>query len=819
MVDLEVVVDILRHDLRDAARALRRSGFFAGITVLVLGLGIGVATAGFAIVNAVLLRPIAAEQDRVVRISKQDVERGGDRDPLAYPEFLSLRERARSFESLAAINYADAWGVPLTVGDRPAAVALVPVSAGFFAVLHAGQPFRGRWLRESDEASGAEPVAVASHRFWRRAAGGDPGLVGRRLRWAGGDETLLVVGVAPPELDYPIGTDLWVPIARFFDGKEGRFDSASRRFSQFELIGRLAPGASPETARTELEVLQHRLSREFPDDYRPMPVVVEPLLDTVVGHGRQMLLFLFSAAGLVFVIAGVNVAALLLMRAAARRTELDVRVALGASLGRLARQTAAEALVLGGLGALAGLLVARVLLGIVQWLEPVDIPRIEQAALDLRVLGFCIGAALFWVVALGTAPVWGYRKLEATPAAGSPALSLRAGRGTRGLRAFTIAQTSAAVVVAIGAGLLVQSLVHLQRIDRGFDSRHLAVVSLMLPARYHDARSRLAFYDELVTKLDAIPGVVSAAPDHMGPGTGSVGLSAPMRFEGQSEEDARTNPWGSWEPVMPSYFRTLGITIVRGRGFTGADGEGGAPVAVVSESVARRYWPGQDPLGKRLQVESSFPWTTVVGVAAKVRYRELTRPWLTVYFPAAQFFFFSPGSLVIRTAPAPEALFPAIRETIHAHEPHAVVEKVATMEGLLRRELSRPRAALAVTGMFALMAILLAAVGVYAVMSYEVHGRRHELAVRSALGASPARIFREVVARSLALGGEGATFGIVVAWLATRTSRSLLFEVPPGDPTSFFVGAGFLLIVVVLASSLPARRAATADPATLLRTE
>jgi putative ABC transport system permease protein len=814
------MLDVLAHDLRYTARSLRRSRQFAGLTVLTLGLGAGAITALFAVVDAVLLAPIAEDQDRVVRIWKQDAERSLDRHPVSYPEFTAWRDQARGFEKLAAINYADGWPRAMTIDGRPSTVTLTPVSAEFFAVLRGGDPLYGRWFQAADERPGADVAAVVSERFWRRTTGGDPGFVGRRLSWDGGDRTLVVVGIAPAEIDYPLGTEMWVPIARFFDGREGNFDVNNRRFSQFEVLGRLAPGGSPEQARAELEVTSRQLTAQFPGDYRPMPIVVQRLLDTMVGNGRHVLLFLFAAAGLVFVIAGVNVASLLLMRASDRRREMAVRVALGASRARLARQTLTEGLLLGGLGALGGLLIAALFLGVVKWLAPGDVPRIGDASIDLRVIGFCVAAALAWVLALGTVPVWAIRRLEPSAGTGSMQLSFRTVSGTRGLRAFTLAEIAAAVVVAIGAGLLVRSFIHLQGIDRGFDSKNLTVVSILLPeSRYPDPRTRLALYDRLLPQLEAIPGVMSATPIHLGPGTGTVGLSAPMMFQGQTPDEAAKNPWASWDAVTPSYFRTLGVPIVRGRDFTNADSREAQPVAIVSEAVARRYWPGQDPLGKRVQVADQFGWATVVGVAADLRYRELTRPWLTVYFPAAQFFFFAPASLVVRTASPPERLVPAIREAIRAQEPGAAVESIASMDALLARELSRPRTALAVTALFAVMAIVLAAVGVYGVMSYDVHQRGRELAVRSALGASPAQIFREVAGRSVMLGAAGAAAGLVGAWALTRPLRSLLFEVEPADPATFLAGGCALLVIVLIASYFPARHAASADPVAVLRGE
>lgn len=811
---------LMTHDLRYAVRSLRRSLPFTAVTVLTLGLGVGVLSGLFAVMKAVLLQPITSEQDRVVRIWKHDVERGLERHPFSYPEFLDSREHTRTFRALAAINYADANAAAIDLDGQPTRTWLTPVSFDFFAVLYPGDPLHGRWLQPGDEWPGAEVAAVVSERFWRRATGGDAAFVGRRLRLAGSDRTLVVVGIAPAALDYPLGTDMWVPIARFFETEaQSHIDVKSRRSSQFELVGRLQAGVSLEEAQAELDVVQRRLVAQFPDDYSRMRVVVTPILDSVVGNTRQVVLFLLAAAGLVFLVAGVNVAALLLMRASARRQELAVRLALGATHLRLTRQALAESLLLGTLGALCGLLIAQLLLAVVRWLALTDIPRIEHAAVDLSVAGFSAAAVLVWVLMLGTVPVWRRQALESgVRPSGRIEHALRGVRGTGGLRLFTIAEIAAAVVVAIGAGLLVRSFSHLQAIDRGFDSRNVAVIPLLLPeSRYPDARARLALYEQLLPRVAAIPGVIAASAIHVRPGTGTAGLSAGMTFEGQTPAEAATNPWANWEPVTPAYFRTLGIPILRGRGFTDADSRGAAPVAIVSEAVARRYWPGQNPLGRRLQFSSEFPWTTVVGVAADVRYRELTRTWLTVYFPAAQFFFFSPGSLVVRTVLEPEALVPAIRDTIRTLEPHAPLDLITTMDRQLARELSRPRAAFTVAALFALMATVLAAVGVYGVMSYEVGQRRRELAVRSALGASPGAIFRGEILRSLTFGGCGAAAGILAASLVTRSLRSLLFDIGPADPGIFLAATGALMAIVLFASLLPARRAASADPVAVLR--
>jgi putative ABC transport system permease protein len=458
---------------------------------------------------------------------------------------------------------------------------------------------------------------------------------------------------------------------------------------------------------------------------------------------------------------------------------------------------------------------------LVQRLAPDELPRLDHAALDLTVVAFCAAIALGWMLMLGSTPVWAQRRTIRDPRV-EASFGSRGMQGTRGLLVFTSAQIASAIVVAIVAGLLVRTFAHLQAIERGFDADNLAMVSLLLPDDIRrDPRAMLAFHRQLRDDVTSLPGVISASPIHLGPGTGTLGLSAPLVFEGQTAEEAKENPWSSWEPVLPSYFRTLGIPIVLGRGISDDDRRGGAPAAVVSESVARHYWPGQNPLGKRLRVAatSEWPWVTVVGVAADTRYRELTKSWMTVYFAADQFFFFQPASLIVRATSPLDSLVPAIAHKLRAIEPSAAIESVRPMDVLLARELSRPRAAVTVTGVFAIVAIVLAAIGTFGVMSYEVRQRRRELAVRTAIGATPRDIFQSVIVRSAIAAAAGVTVGLLAATTVTRTLRSLLFDVHPLDPAVFFTAAAVLFVAIFIAACIPAKRAAAIDPSTALRQE
>jgi predicted permease len=809
----------LTFDVRDGTRVLRKSPALTTITTLAIG--IGIVTGFFAIVDAVVLTPLAAHGDTVVRIWKHDREQTSiARFPISYTELKLWRDKARSFTALAAISYADSAPAAVMIGSEPVSVRVSPVSPDFFAVLHGGSPLLGRWFTVAEEDNVAEMAAVVSEEFWHRVSGGDPAFIGRRLPLPGGKRTLVVVGVAPASLVYPAKTDAWVSLVSYFGAGGGlvNADIHSRRFANFHFLGRLAPGASIAQAQAELDVINRGVSAEFPDDIRLLPIVTEPLLNASLGTLRPLTWFLFAGAALVFLAAGGNVAALLLMRAAAQSRDFAMRFALGASRFRVARQTIAEALMLGAAGALGGLVVAQSCLLIAKSVAITEIPRLETATIDTRVLAFSTLVTLAWVAIFGTTPLWRRRQFEAGHL--TQHLATRTTRSTSMLRVMIVGQITAAVVIATAAGLLVRSLVQLTAIERGFDAGNMAVAKVFVPESiYPTPASREQLFSRLIPRLASIPGAINAAATHLGPGTGQTGLSARMLFEGQQPDQGRTNPYGTWEPIAPTYFDTLGIPITRGRAFTDADDGQAVPVAIVSESVAARYWPGQDPIGRRLQFTPQFPWVTVVGVAADTRYRELTREWLTVYFPAKQFFFFSPGAVVVRTQGDPRPLFADISRTIRSVEPAAAVHSVDTMEQLLAQETARPRTAVAVATLFAIIAVFVAAVGVYGVFSYDVSTRSRELAVHAAVGATPRRLVGMTLRQGLVLGAIGAVTGLGLASLLTRYLTAVLFEVAPLDAWTFALAGFGMLAMVLLASLLPAGRAARVDPVGLLKAE
>ncbi len=802
-------------DLRFALRGLVRRPLVSTVAVATLSLGLAAVTALFAVTDAVILQSVGDDDSRLVRIWKDDVERGGGLlFPISYPEYLVWKDEAAGFDALAAINYADGAMTAVLVDDEPVIANRVLASAGLLAAVGAS-PAHGRLLEAGDDVEGAALVAVVSHRFWRRVSG-DPGFVGRRLRFPG-ETPFTIVGVLQPDVTYPVDADIWLPLVPAFTAPnpDAALDSPGTR--QFHVVGRLAPGVSIEQARSELAIVHGRLSEAYPEDYPRMPIVVTPLLDTVVGHVRPTLALLLAGAGLVFLVAGANVAILLLMRAESRRVEMAVRSALGATRGQLLRQTVIEALVLGAAGAAGALALGRGLLALANVVDPARVPRIDEASLGPEAVAFTVAAMLAWVLAFGTAPAWRTRAGRLRGFLAHRSAEPSTGTGRR-LQAMAAAQFAFAVVVLVSAGLSTRSLWQLQSIDRGLESDGVATARIVLPGQRYGTPDRVReFYDRAVEAVERLPGVMSAAPFHLPPGTGTTGLSSPFQFEGQSPDEAETNEWANWDIATPRYFETMGIPIVRGRAFERTDTADARRVAIVSESAAERYWPGEEPIGRRVRLSPRFEWATVVGVAADLRYRELTNNWMTVYYPAAQSFHFQPGNLAIRTERPPATLLSAVRGAIRDIEPAIPVGTLTPMDELLAAEFARPRLAVRISVAFGLVTLALITVGLFGTVSFDARQRRVEMAIRSALGASPRALRSLVAGRGLRIAAVGMATGLVATALGARALAAVLFGVAPLDPVTLATVSGGLALLALMACWIPARRAASIDPSEALR--
>ena len=810
--------DEWRDDLRLAARNLLRARGFAGTAVLTLALGISGASIMFALIEGVLLRPLPVrEQDRLILAWKELRATGFAHYPFRAGEIDVIEDESLVLESVAGVSYYDPSPFGAVEAGFASPINGAAVTSGFFRVLGA-PPILGRTLEDGDDTSGAPGVLVITHGLWQRRYGGAPDVIGRRLVVR--ERPFTIVGVMPKGIECPHGVEAWLTLsARASLVANPAFREGVR--SQVALIARLRPEATLAQARSELQALAPRLSADAPPDApRGLTPVVRSYADTVVGDVRPALVALVAAVGLVLLIASANVANLLLLRGAARRSELAVRAVLGAGPGRVARLLLAESLWLALAAGALGLAVTSLTLRALVALVPGGLPRVDSVRVDAGVLLFTVVVALVTAALAGLAPALSLARSDLlAPLRGGAT----AGRARGGRLSLVVAQVALAVTLTAAASLLTRSLLRLQAVEMGLAEDRLVFVHLALPdAKYQDGSDRhFRLLEELVARLEAAPGIAGATPVNTPPFAGSGGWDAPeFTAFGQDEERAAANPSLNLESIHPGYFATFEIALVRGRGFTTGDARGAANVAIVSEDVAARTWPGEDPIGRRLRLGghgSTDPWRTVVGVARPTRYRELARPRATLYLPAAQFV---QGArlLVLRSSSPLDVVARLAMERVSAVDPELGVTRVAAFSELLQGPLARPRFNVWLIGVFSVVALLLTAIGLYAVMGAYVRQRYPEIGVRVALGASPTDVRRSVLGEGLRLASTGAAIGLLGALGAGRVLGGLLFEVHPLDPVSL-LGAPLLLIgAAALASYLPARTAARLDPLVVLRT-
>jgi predicted permease len=815
-----MLVEHWRYDLRLAWRGLLRARAFAVTAVLTMALGVGGTTVMFALIEGVLLRPMPVrEQGRLIVAWKEFPSGGFAHWPLQVGEIDVIGRESRLLERVAGVSYGGASPEVVVENGEASSVSSASVTGTFFAALGVG-PILGRALEPADDVAGAEKVLVITDGLWRRRYGGSRNVVGHRLTLRG--QPFTIVGVMPRDFAYPRGVEAWMTVEALASLLPNpTFREAVRQ--ENDLIARLRPGVTREQALRELEGLVPRLEADarlhMPRGLKP---VVRRFEDVVVGDVRRAMVVLFAAVGLVLLIASANVANLLLLRSEERGSEFAVRAALGATRGRIAYQSMAESFLLAlaaGLLALAGSW--GVLQGVVA-LVPGGLPRVDSVRIDATVALFTVAVAFVSAAAAGLAPVVYAARTDL-------AAQLRGGRqsdiggGRRGRRMLVIAQVSLAVAIVAAAGLLTRSLLRLQRVDMGLAADRLALVSLSLPDTNEDehARRRLQFLDAVVAQLAAAPGIESATPVTTAPFAGTAGWdAAAYTAEGQTPEQARMNPSLNFEAIYPNHFATLGVPVVRGRVFTQADRPGAPEVAIISEDVAARVWPGRDPIGRRLKLggaDSQEPWRMVVGVVKPTRYRELAVARPTLYLPAPQFIV-SAEALLVRTALPLAALADLSRHRVRAVDPSVRVMSVLPFHQLLEAPLARPRFNAFLIGIFGAASLLLAAVGLYAVMAASVRQRHAEIGIRLTLGATPSGVRRLVLGEALRLSAIGAGIGLAIAVAASRVLRGLLFAVDPLDPVSLLGAAVLLVLASSLATYPPARHASGVDPATVLRT-
>ena len=802
------------QDVRLAARGLWRAKGLAAAAVVMLGAAIAAATSMFAIVEGVLLRPLPVRSQSELFVAWRHVRAAGAGHwPFRAADLDLIRRESRTIESVAGVSYNGAGPVAVIENGAPSYITMAPVGGTLFEVLGV-RPVLGRAFTAADDVSGAERVLVLTHRLWQRRYGGAADAIGRTL--VVDERRFTIVGVMPPDVEYPRGVEAWLTIA----AQSAMLANPAFRVD-VDLVARRQRGVTLEQAAGELQRVAARIAAAAADDNpRGLDLVVQPYEELIVGDVRAAMLALFAAVALLLLIAGANVATLLLLRGEARGTELALRAALGAGRGRLARQVVAESAVLALAAGAAGLAATRITLRALLALAPEAVARADAIRIDAGVVAFSLGAAFAAAAAAGLAPALTAARRDLASQLRSGGTVGTAGAGKRGRRALVVAQVALAITVVAAAGLLTRSLLQLRSADIGLAAERLSFVRFELPQSIYGDRARhLQFLDQVVGAMEGVPGVAAATPINTPPFSGTGGWDATWAAEGQTLDQSIANPQLNFEAVHPDFFVTVQLPIVRGRAFMASDREGAPKVAIVSEDVAARAWPGQDPIGRRVKlgdINSASDWRTIVGVASRTRYRELLSQRPTLYVPAEQFIVAAQMLAVRTSAPLGAA---AARSAVAAVNPDVHVMEVVPFSSLLDRPLARPRFTARVIGAFAVAALLLAAIGVYAVMGAYVGQRRTEIGIRVALGATTADVRRLVVGEGLRLTAAGIAIGLGGAIAAAHLVRGLLFGVAPLDAVSL-VGAALLLVGASIAASyLPARRAMRVDPITALRAE
>lgn len=795
-------------DLHYAFRALRRSPSFTFTVAAVLALGIGANTAIFSILNAVLLRPLPfAEPDRLVRlfhVPPQATFPGMKTFPLSPANFYDWQRGATAFESMAMYR---GRGFVLTGSGSPRGIFGAAVGAGFFEILRA-QPAQGRLFRADEDGPGAR-VVILSHRFWNTQMGAAPDVIGRSLQLNG--EPYTIVGVMPPGFGvaswFPAAREIWVPL--------GLTDTerAVRENHNEQVVARLAPGMDVARARSELEVISRRLELEHPQENAGWGATVVPLQEQIVGDVRATLLMLLAAVGLVLLIACANVGNLLFTRALSRRKEIAVRAALGASRARVFQQLLIEGMVLAFAGGAAGLLLAWAGLRAGATLLASQVPRADEIQVDARVLAFVLGASVLTGLVAGTLPALRAGRADLTDALkeggrGEGAVGLR----TR--RLLVVCEVALSVVLLMGASVMLRSLLALRTVDAGFDPRNVLTMNVSLPRmRYETNAQRTAFFDTALERLRALPGVSAAGAIDDLPLTG--GSVQAIVVAGRPELLPRDQPTVQVRAMTPGYLKTMAIPVLRGRDVAANDRD----VLVVSRSAARLLWGEADPLGQRvtLPLMSRTLEREVVGIVADVKQDSLAEaaPPTVYYYTHERDW--SGLSLVLRTSVPPPSLSSAAVAVIRGIDPEQPVEDVRTMVEVRDELLTSQRLSAVLLGAFASVALLLASVGIYSVLSYIVRGRSREIGIRSALGAQTGDVLRLVVREGMTPTALGIAVGSAAALAASGSLQRLLYGVSASDPLTLCAAAGTLGLVALLASLIPAYRASRLDPSVVLR--
>ncbi|HYP28749.1 MAG TPA: ABC transporter permease [Blastocatellia bacterium] len=812
-------LETLWQDLRYGFRMLGKNPGFTAIAVLTLALGIGANSAIFSVVNAVLLRPLPyKDPDRLVQFWETNPLRGWTQATVAPANFFDWEKQSQSFDGLAAYMGSDRKeaglaGLQFTGGDEPERLQGLGVSANIFSVLGV-EAALGRTFREEETWQGKHRVAVLSHGLWQRRFSASPDVIGRKITLNGRD--LEIVGVMPPGFYFPSReVELWVP----FGWNQNNIVQL-RRPHFLRAVARLKPGVTVEQARAEMNNIAAALEEQYPDTNTQMGVGLGPLKQWIVEDTQLALIVFLVTVGLVLLIACANVANLQLARAAARTKEMAIRTALGARRGRIVRQLLTESLLLSIIGGALGLALAVWGRDLIIAFSPGNIPRLEETSLDARVLGFTVGITLLTVLLFGLAPAIHSSKPD-------PVIELKGGgrrggvfHGQRLRSALVIGEVALSLMLVISAGLMIRSFMRLQQVDPGFDPDNALTLRISLPgAKYPEDKQATDFFERAQEKIRNLPGVLSVGA------TSRLALkgyrwTGDLTIEGRPPEEYDREV--RHKEITPDYFRAMGISLIAGRFFDASDRAEGQPVVIINETLARRHFRNEDPVGKRLKFakpEQDGQWRTIVGVVKDEKQDGLgaeVKPEIyETHLQSAQ----SEMTFVVRTATDPGSLTGAVREEIRSLDKDLPPYEVKTLNTVLHESVARERFTMILLATFAAVAMTLAAVGIYGVMSYTVVQRTHEMGIRMALGARPRDVLKVVVGQGMTLALIGVAVGLVAAFGVTRVMASLLFGVSSLDVATFAVTALLLVGVALLACYIPARRTAKIDPLRALRYE
>ena len=809
-------------DCRFALRQLRKSPGFTSVTLLTLALGIGANTAIFSVIDAVLLRPLPFhDPGRLMSVQSVDLTdptQGGD---ISYPAFLDWRAQTHSFSAMSVYNVTD---FTYTGGAAPESIRSAVVSANLFSNLGVSPALGSTFSDEEDRPGNSQIPVILSYSFWQSRFGGDPSIVGRAITLD--HEPYTVIGIMPPRFQFPVQrdrVDLWLTIAHDLKGSLGM--ATQRGASYLQVLARLKPGISIPQAQSDVLLVQQRLNRQYPEN-RPRGVDIQTELERIAGDMRPVLMILLGAVAFVLLIACANVASLLLARATVRQKEFTVRFALGAGRSTIIRQLLIESALLALLGGTLGLVIAQWTTNALVSLSPTGLARASEIHIDLRVLAFTFLVALFTGILFGLVPA-----IQASRANLNYGLGANGRAGSTGVDAtrlrslLVISQLAVSFVLLVGAGLLLRSFNRLLHVDPGFRPDHVLTFLLEVPAEHHPREQRAAFTEEVLQSTRALPGVKSASAIFGLPLDEDRTAFTVLEVEGHPVPPSQ-RPRVAFRLIESQYFQTMGIRLLQGRTFSSHDEQGTLPVAIVNETLARRIFPGENPLGHRIKPNISFsvnqspPLRQIVGVVADVKSNGIAENAVPeVYAPQTPSDFIGETTIVVRTATDPNSFVSAMRSLISSMDKDLPLRDVKTLDDYVSGSISTPRFQTLLLATFAALAFVLTAIGLYGVISYSVVQRNREMGIRIALGAQQRDIRRMILCQGVVLTSVGVVVGLVVSLFSVQLIRALLYGIQPLDGVTFIVVPLVLFAVALLASYIPARRATRVDPMVALRYE